>query len=193
MVLATGKKRFTYQDYLSWTDEERWEIIAGEALCMGPAPSTSHQRISGELYVWLREQALRRGCLVFFSPIDVILDEENVVQPDIIMVCDQEKVKEAGILGAPDLVVEVLSPTTALKDKGVKRLLYERFSVQEYLLVDPIYLYVERYHLEENRFVGPDIFGAKDQITFRTLPEASLQIGKIFGIELLEEPSAKSN
>jgi Uma2 family endonuclease len=147
---------FTVQDYLSWPEGERWELIYGEAWAMTPAPSVQHQRVVLDLATRIKgriAEARRRGgggaCEVFVSPIDVVLAEDTVVQPDLVVVCDPGKVRER-IEGPPDLVVEVLSPGSAARDRWTKRLLYERFGVREYLLVDPLEFIAEIYVL------GPD-------------------------------------
>ena len=149
-------KTYNYSDYQTWSDEERWEIIEGVPYNMSPAPSTRHQRILGELHIAFRS-VVRKPCEVFLSPFDVRLSEsydeevtiENVVQPDLLVYCDKAKVDEKGGKGAPDLVVEILSPSTASKDMKTKLLLYQKFGVKEYWIVDPEYSYVEIYNLDE--------------------------------------------
>ncbi|MFH1008480.1 MAG: Uma2 family endonuclease [Candidatus Latescibacterota bacterium] len=133
---------YTYKDYSEW--EGRWEIIHGVAYAMTPAPNTKHQRTVGSVFRLIGdlidESKLKSGhgdCEVFVSPIDVILGEDTVVQPDALVVCDPAKISERGIEGPPDLVVEVLSPSTAMKDLNSKRWLYESSGVPEYLVLDP--------------------------------------------------------
>ncbi|RME64394.1 MAG: Uma2 family endonuclease, partial [Nitrospirae bacterium] len=130
MPLAVKKKgRFSYQDYLTWPEDERWELIDGEAYCMSPAPKVKHQRILNNLaYEFTRQ--LKEGCKHFIAPTDVVLDEFNVVQPDLFVVCSKKKITEDNIQGAPDLVVEITSPATELKDRREKKALYERFGVK---------------------------------------------------------------
>ena len=133
---------YTYRDYLEW--DGRWELIHGVAHAMTPAPNTKHQRT---VVTFLRriadslDESKRKSghgdCEVFVSPIDVILGEGTVVQPDVLVVCDPAKISERGIEGPPDLVVEVLSPSTAIKDLNSKRWLYESSGVPEYLVLDP--------------------------------------------------------
>lgn len=170
MTLARKvRRRFTYQDYLTWDDGERWEIIDGEVYNMSPAPTVSHQNIVTRLATSLSNQLEGKQCTPFVSPIDVVLSEENVVQPDVIVVCDKKKIQASHIHGAPDLVVEILSPSTTLKDRREKKDLYEKFGVKEYLLVDPEEKYAEKYVLQKNRFAVSQIFGPKDQIVLRSL------------------------
>lgn len=139
------EKRFTYGDYLTWPADERWEIIDGEAFCMSPAPDTIHQGISGDLFGILWQFFKGKDCKVFHAPMDVRLPTrkeadkkiETVVQPDLLIVCDESKIDDKGIRGAPDLVVEILSPSTASRDHIKKRAIYERHGVKEYWLIDP--------------------------------------------------------
>lgn len=130
----------TYEDYLLFPDDgKRHEIIEGDHY-VTPAPRTKHQRISANLTVALASFVKRRGKgLVLAAPSDVILSDENVVQPDLLFVSTARAniVTEDNIRGAPDLVVEIISETTRKKDEVTKRKLYERFGVQEYWVVDP--------------------------------------------------------
>ena len=132
--------QLTYEDYLLFPDDgKRHEIIDGDQ-CVTPAPRTKHQRISANLTVALVSFVKRRRMgLVLAAPSDVILSDENVVQPDLLFVSTARAsiVTEDNIRGAPDLVVEIISETTRKKDEVTKRKLYERFGVQEYWVVDP--------------------------------------------------------
>lgn len=131
---------YTLADWTTW--EGRWELIHGVAYDMTPAPSLGHQQISMDLSVRIAngiEAAKGKaggGCRVFAAPTDVFL-EGNVVQPDILVVCDPAKLSARGVEGPPDLVVEILSPRTAGKDMVRKRWTYEEAGVPEYLIVDP--------------------------------------------------------
>jgi Uma2 family endonuclease len=132
--------QLTYEDYLLFPDDgKRHEIIDGDH-CVTPAPRTKHQRISANLTVALASFVKRRGFgLVLAAPTDVILSDNNVVQPDLLFVSTAHAsiITEDNIHGAPDLVVEIISETTRKKDEVTKRKLYERFGVQEYWVVDP--------------------------------------------------------
>jgi len=162
-LIKAKEKKFTYSDYVTWPDDERWELIDGEAFDMSPAPSIKHQKITGNLYILLaRHPEKKPECFVGVAPVDVVLSEHDVVQPDILIVCDRKKITEANIQGAPDLIIEVLSPSTALRDRREKKALYEKYCVKEYILVDPIGQYAEHYVLQQDnsfgnvKFVGPD-------------------------------------
>ena len=148
---------FTYKDYSSWPENERWELIDGVAYDMSPAPSRKHQEISFELAGLLREYLKGKTCKAFAAPFDVLLpnyplgnvDEINtVVQPDILVICDPSKLIDKGCLGAPDLIVEILSPSTSKKDLNEKFQLYEKHGVKEYWVVDPGNKYIQVFHLQ---------------------------------------------
>ena len=140
-------KRYTYADYLTWIDEKRRELIDGFIHLMS-APSTIHAQLS---FNWVFRAGTffrkRKGrCRIFYAPFDVRLPKEgskeddkiyDVVQPDICVICDLTKIDEKGCIGAPDLIVEILSPSTAQYDKNKKFNLYEKFGVREYWIVDP--------------------------------------------------------
>ena len=132
---------YTLEDWATW--EGRWELINGVAYDMTPAPDTNHQRVSGMLHLAIGNalEAAKRttgggACEAFVAPTDVFL-ESGPVQPDLLIVCDPAKISKRGIEGAPDLVVEILSPSTAGKDVTRKRWAYETAGIPEYLIVDP--------------------------------------------------------
>lgn len=142
MSLPELKHRdYTLEDWQTW--EGRWELINGVAYDMTPAPNTDHQRVSTRLILAIgnaMEEAKRKSgggeCEVFVAPTDVYL-ASGPVQPDLLVVCDPAKISKRGIEGAPDLVVEILSPSTASKDLVRKRWAYEAAGIPEYLIVDP--------------------------------------------------------
>ncbi|MGH8657125.1 MAG: Uma2 family endonuclease [Gammaproteobacteria bacterium] len=135
----------TYADYLTWPENVRYELIDGAAYLMAPAPALDHQEIAGEIYFQLRRALEGKLCRAFVAPVDVRLPKamesnervDTVVQPDVLVVCDAAKLDRRGVRGAPDLVVEVLSPSTAGHDYMLKRRTYERAGVREYWLVHP--------------------------------------------------------
>lgn len=172
--------RYSFQDYQGWPDDERWEIIDGRAYCMTTAPTLRHQQVTGNLYAQLRERLSGGPCVPFVAPVDVVFDDYNVVQPDIVVVCDRSRLTEANIQGAPDLVVEIISPSTSLKDRREKKALYERSGVREYILVYPLEDILERYRLVGNRYEGPDIFNWDETLTLHAFPELTLNLWEIF-------------
>ncbi|MDR1762651.1 MAG: Uma2 family endonuclease [Dysgonamonadaceae bacterium] len=141
-------KRYSYADYLTWFDEKRRELYNGFIKLMSPAPVLSHATVVGNIYADMRQYIrLNKGkCKLFVAPFDVRLpvngetDDDKiytVVQPDVCLVCDLSKLDERGCLGAPDLVVEVLSPSTRKNDLNDKYLLYEKAGVKEYWVIAP--------------------------------------------------------
>jgi len=159
MAMSSPKlnRKYTYGDYLHWPDEERWEIISGVPYDMSPAPSTEHQRILTKLIVQIQTFINEKPCQVFPAPFDVRLPRENevdeeidtVVQPDLCVICDPARLDTRGCKGAPDLVVEIISPATAKKDLAEKYNLYEKSGIKEYWVVFPKDKVLQVYHLNE--------------------------------------------
>jgi Uma2 family endonuclease len=157
--------RFTYADYLQWPDDERWELIDGKAYAMAPAPTISHQSLVLSIAKQIDEALDGTPCRALIAPVDVLLPASNeasaqattVVQPDILVVCDPAKLTERNVRGAPDWIIEVLSPATARHDHLTKRALYERAGVREYWLVHPVDRVITVYVLKDGHFGGPEI------------------------------------
>jgi Uma2 family endonuclease len=175
MSLPAERQRvkYSYKDYLEWDDDGRWEIIEGLVFDMTPAPSVKHQGVLMELSRQFANYLINKKCRVFTAPLDVILPESsensedihNVVQPDLIVVCDPEKLDEKGCRGAPDLVVEILSPSTAQKDMKLKLSLYESHGVREYWIIHPYDKTLMVLSLGRNRRYGrPQIYSDKDRV-----------------------------
>lgn len=187
LPLKKTDRHYTYGDYRAWPDDERWELIEGEAWNMSPAPSSSHQGLvmafSARIWAQLRGQP----CRVFPAPFDVLLPEspqqdeddvDTVVQPDVSVICDRSKITPRGCRGAPDLAIEILSPYTAAKDIRVKRDLYERHGVREYWIVDIGNRCVLAHRLGEDGLYGETetlVGGA----TLRSTVCAGLELGLI--------------
>jgi Uma2 family endonuclease len=138
-------ERFTYSHYRTWPDSERWEIIEGHAWAMSPAPKSRHQALVWKLSSLIYNFLKGKPCRAYPAPFDVLLPRGNedddevdtIVQPDISVFCDKSKITERGARGAPDLVVEILSPSTSKKDLKDKFELYEKHGVREYWVIDP--------------------------------------------------------
>ncbi|MDD5578382.1 MAG: Uma2 family endonuclease [Methylobacter sp.] len=176
--------RYTVADYMSWPDDERLELIGGRIFDMSPAPTIKHQSITGEFYSQLKQKLKGKSCIPFIAPVDVVLSAKDVVQPDVLVVCDSAKITEKNIQGAPDLIVEVLSPRTALKDMREKKSLYERSGVREYVVIDPLEEYVQRFWLQiDGHYGASDIFGPSEVLALQSLPEVELPLWEIFGLE----------
>ena len=183
MGLALHKeKHYTYADYLEWPDDARYELIDGEAFLMAPAPLIEHQEIAGDVYYQLRNQLDGQPCRPYIAPVDVRLprkDEadaaiDTVVQPDVLVVCDQAKIDRRGVRGAPDWLLEVLSPSTAAHDQIAKRRTYERAGVREYWLVHPGDRTLTVYVLENGQYGRPEIYELKDETPIGVLPGVSI-------------------
>ncbi|MBI5604565.1 MAG: Uma2 family endonuclease [Deltaproteobacteria bacterium] len=183
------EQRFTYGDYLNWSDDERWELIDGVAYNMTPAPSVQHQRITGELFRQLANYLQGKPCEVFIAPFDVRLprreekdeDIDTVVQPDILVICDPGKLDEKGCRGGPDLVVEVVSPSTVQKDLKIKLGLYERVGVKEYWIFHPSDETVMVFTLGQNgRYGRPEILTKEDRLKTSLFDELAIDLNLIF-------------
>ena len=145
---------WTYEKYYALEDEQRYEVIAGELL-MVPGPGTFHQTIAGEFFIRLTAFVREHDAgQVFIAPVDVVLDEKNVVQPDVLFIQNarMDIIDARAIRGAPDLVVEVLSPGTRRRDRTVKTALYADAGVREYWVLDPRTRSIEVLVLEKNGF-----------------------------------------
>jgi Uma2 family endonuclease len=172
-----------YGDYLTWHDDARYELIDGAAYLMAPAPDLPHQDVAGEIYRQAANLLIGKGCRAFISPVDVRLPKhaeaddqiDTVVQPDVLIVCDSNKMDRRGIRGAPDWIVEVLSPSTAGHDQIKKRRLYERHGVREYWLVHPVDRVLTIYRLQGDEYGKPEIFELKGETAVGILPEIVIQ------------------
>jgi Uma2 family endonuclease len=155
MHIPEGKIVLTYEDYvLLPNDRNRYEILEGE-LTVTPAPSTKHQTASGNLFVLLAHYIKERDLgKLFHAPIDLILESTSVLQPDLLFVSKarQHIITERAIEGAPDLVVEILSPTTSRTDRVTKAQIYARHAVPAYWIVDPDQEAIEIYLLEADGY-----------------------------------------
>lgn len=161
---AEEASRYTYSDYLTFSDDFRCEIINGQIYDMTPSPTPGHQRISGQVHglIWsyLREQA--HACQVFGAPLDVVIAEDQIVQPDIFIVCDRQKIEKTHVSGAPDVIFEIASPSTSLKDRREKMELYERSGVAEYFIIDPDAKFIEKYMSIDGKYGRVGIYAGDD-------------------------------
>lgn len=177
------EQHVTYEMYAEMPDDgQRYEIFDGVMEMMSPGPSTTHQSVSGELEFILK-QSCRMDYLIFHAPIDVILSETNVVQPDILMIhrSRQHIVAERGIEGAPDLVVEILSPSSRKRDKVTKLKLYGRSGVPEYWIIDTEARTMEQFRLiDDERYELINLFERTDKVASDKLPCVSFTISDIF-------------
>ncbi len=189
MSLAKQDRPYSYSDYLSWDEGERWELIDGFPYAMSPAPSRKHQQIAGALYYNVKSFLSGKRCQAYFAPFDVRLatpgtadkDILTVVQPDLVVVCDHSKLDERGCLGAPDLVIEILSPSSAKMDMVTKLQLYEKYAVREYWLVHPTDETIMVYRLnEDGRYGRYDLLAREDILTSDILPDFEMALATLF-------------
>ena len=176
------KTKLTYEDYLKTSDDERYELLNGE-LVMPPAPSTGHQIVSMVLGSLLhRFVSERKLGTVVAAPTDVVLSDRDVVQPDILFVSNQKShiLTRENVRGAPDLVVEILSPATAERDRTFKLDLYAQHGVKEYWIVDPDAKTVTVLLLGENSFEAAGIFGEGQSPLSPTLAGFTVAVQELF-------------
>jgi len=177
------KQHHCYGDYLTWPNDVRYELIDGDAYLMAPAPDLPHQEVVGEIYIQARLALKGKPCRAFIAPVDVRLPKQNeadeyidtVVQPDVLVVCDPNKLDRRGVRGAPDWVVEVLSPSTSGHDQIKKRLLYERHGVREYWLVHPVDRVLTVYRLLDGEYGKPEILELRGETAVSVLPGIAIQ------------------
>ena len=177
---------YTYADYMMWNIKDRVEILKGKIFKMSPAPTISHQGISFNLSGLFFMYFHNKPCKVFASPFDVVLKnkdgkEDTVVQPDLCVVCDPEKLADGKrCQGAPDLIIEILSPGNSKKEMVNKYELYEEAGVREYWVVRPDYKEITQFVLENNKYrtLPPIVEGTI--IHSAIFPELSLQTEDIF-------------
>ena len=183
------KERYTYGDYKTWDDGLRWELMDGEPFCMSPGPGEMHQSLSFALALEIGTYFKNRECRVYTAPFDVLLpygneseDEiDTVVQPDIMIVCDRSKIWRDGIKGAPDVVFEILSPSTAQRDMDDKFRLYERAGVKEYFIVDPYNRVITAYRKSNiGLFSWRKIYGVDAILEFELFPDLKIPLADLW-------------
>ena len=183
---------FTYSDYMRWPDGERWQLLDGYAFAMAP-PSLPHQAVVLELGRQLANQLLGKLCRALVAPVGVRLPKSNeanesvrtVFEPDVLVVCDPSKIDKSGIRGAPDFIIEVLSPSTARFDHIEKRKAYELAGVREYWLVDVAGGVLTIYRQLDSAFAPPEIVRAEGVIAIVGL--SGLKLDLDFMSEWLEK------
>ena len=182
-------KTYTYADYLTWQLDEFVELVKGKIHRRSPAPRRQHQKISGNFFGTTYAYLLDQPCEVYHAPFDVRLTTAGpngnaplttVVQPDICVVCDPAKLDDAGCLGAPDWIIEIISPKTAIYDTRDKFDLYEESGVGEYWIVFPGEQTVAAYVLENGRYQSCGAYFEPGRIPCHTLPALELQWEQVF-------------
>jgi Uma2 family endonuclease len=185
MPLLKEKPYYTYADFLEWDEGERYEIMDGEAVMLA-APDLSHQVVSGAIYQQLAAFLKGKPCQVLYAPLAVRLSpraddsDDTVLEPDIIVVCDPGKLEKRGCKGAPDFIIEILSPSTAKYDKLVKFNKYLEAGVREYWMADPDTLAVQVCVLENGRY-WVSTYGETDTVPVSVLPGCLVDLRLVFG------------
>ena len=189
-------KSYTYADYLSWQFKERVELIWGKIRKMTAAPSTRHQKVLGKIYVMISNKLEEDSCQAFIAPFDVRLsieDEngeltESVVQPDLCIICEADKIDEKGCFGAPDLIIEVLSPSSSTKDMKDKLKLYEKAKVKEYWVIEPHDGLVHIFILsDQGKYINKYPVTAEDVMVSEVIEGLEIDLRKVFP-DILKEP-----
>ncbi|TXB63781.1 Uma2 family endonuclease [Phaeodactylibacter luteus] len=177
-------KKYTYADYLQWGFKERVELIKGRVFKMSPAPSVKHQQVSRNLLHFLDALLWKQPCQLFHAPFDVKLNKkgkDTVVQPDICVVCEVSKLDEQSCNGAPDLIIEILSPGNSRKERKEKFELYEENEVKEYWLVDISENSVTVYTLNEHgRYIGSKPYVTGERPVSAVLPDLNIPLTEVF-------------
>ncbi|MEM7369555.1 MAG: Uma2 family endonuclease [Bacteroidota bacterium] len=186
-------KRYTYADYLTWQFDERVELIRGRVFRMSPAPSSAHQWVSGELHFQIKRYLRRRTCKTYAAPFDVRLPlppdrqtpdkVDTVVQPDICVICDPTKIEAQGCNGAPDWIIEILSPGTAHKDLNEKFDLYQHAGVREYWIVRLDEQTVTPFLLDEAgvyQILRAKPFAAPESVPVGVLAGLEIELGEVW-------------
>jgi len=184
-------KTYTYADYLSWRFTDRVELLWGRIFKISPAPSTNHQWISSILHREIAGFLKDSPCLVFHAPFDVYLNipdaqSDSVVQPDIVVVCDKNKLDDKGCQGAPDLVIEILSKSSVKKDLKYKLKLYEEAGVAEYWVLDPVNCLVQVFTLEDGQYQLHRPLTYEDNIQSKEISGLTIDLKEIFPDHLRE-------
>jgi Uma2 family endonuclease len=183
-------KSYTYADYLTWNFQERLEILKGKIFKMSPAPSRKHQEISAKIFRKFDRYFENKPCNIYYAPFDVRLknfkkstsDKEitTVFQPDICVICDKEKLDDRGCIGAPDLIIEILSPGNSKKEMDIKFDLYEENAVKEYWIVEPFQKSILIYTLQNNKYIGLKPIAEEGFVHSPLFPELSFNVEEIF-------------
>jgi len=189
MPLPKHEQKYSYADYLTWDERERWEILGGIPH-MQAAPSRIHQEILMELSRQISNYLIDKPCKVYPAPFCVRLDIEkddkdvkNVVEPDITIICDSSKLDEKGCKGSPDMIIEIISPSTGKKDRFIKFNMYENAGIKVYWLVEPDQKLVSIFTLQYNgRYGRPEMYSDEDKIKVSIFPDLEIDLSGVFGI-----------
>jgi len=174
--------RYSYTDYLKWDDGVRRELIDGKIYLMA-GPNWRHQKVSGNLYEQFKAFLKGKECEVYYAPLDVRLNadtlDNTVVQPDLMIICDNSILDEESIKGAPDMVVEILSPSTADYDRTTKFNMYLQAGIKEYWIVDPVTQSLVVNILANNRYIT-HVYVNKETVPVHILEGCVIDLSEVF-------------
>jgi len=177
------EQRYTYADYCTWGEDVHCELIDGVVYDMSPAPGSVHQDLSRSLLLQIGNFLEEKPCTVYHAPYDVRLNadtgDDTVVQPDLVVICDSTKIHNFGCAGAPDMVIEILSPSTASKDMILKYNKYMEAGVREYWIVDPSTRSVRVCLLNDGKYDSVDYLDAR-AIPVHVLDGCVIDLKKVF-------------
>lgn len=192
MPFPRENKKYTYADYVTWPEDERWEIFDGVPY-MQAAPTWQHQAICTGLTSQFYGYLGGKPCRVFAAPFDLCVPEKNemdeeisniISQPDVTVICDESKLRKTGYFGVPSLIIEITSPSTARNDKLIKFNKYEQAGVKEYWIVEPETKLVSVFILQENQRYGrPQVYSEEDQIRVSLFPELMIDLASVFDFD----------
>ena len=180
--------RYTYGDLMEWDDGKRYELYDGMPVAMA-SPSDVHQEISGNIFAQFHYYLRGKPCKVYSAPFDVRLfdmdddrpeDSEYVLQPDLMVVCDKSKVDRHGVHGAPDLVIEILSPSTQERDWREKFTLYQKAGVREYWVVDPVGRFVAAHILKAGKYDTPIFYASGAKVPVSLWDAFAVDLSTVF-------------
>lgn len=182
-------KKYTYADYLTWPEDERWEIIDGIPY-MQATPTRVHQEILMELSKQIAVYLTGKSCKVYPAPFCVRLPQDhekneneikNIVEPDISIVCDKSKLDDKGCIGAPDMIIEIVSPSSIKKDKIIKFNKYEKAGVKEYWIVETDQKIISVFQLQNNQRYGrPELYTEEEKISVSIFPDLIIDLSAVF-------------
>ena len=190
---ATVLKRYTWDDYRTWSDDERWEVIGGDAYAMSPSPTARHQIIQTKLGRRLDEFFDGKPCRAIVAPMDVKLSDVDIVQPDVLVVCRPEQITATHIEGAPALVIEILSESSERHDRGIKMRLYAAHGVPEVWLVKPYPSMIEVYRLDGESYRLAATYVPPDKLSSPGFPKLKLKLKDVFDFPLQLAKSEGTN
>ena len=188
-ALPQEQERYTYADYKKWPEQPRYELIDGVAYMMSPSPTFGHQSIVLKLGRLLGDYLDGKPCVPAIAPLDVLFPEEGdddddvdtILQPDVVVVCDRSKYDMDGkVVGAPDLVIEVLSPRTTIRDFDIKKRKYERHGVREYWIVSTKARMISQYKLIDGKYEGVDVI--EGRIESSVIEGFGFELGELFAV-----------